>query len=92
MPTFLKFVILVCLAISAASANMTTLSSKKMKSIAEKYKSENTKEMILKGYNIYWLAEDKCGVKVKAEDMDVPEPTNDEIERPEEVCIQIISL
>ena len=68
-----------------ATANMTTLSSKKVASIAKKYKSENTKEYILKGFNIYWLADDICHVKVKAESLDVQEPTENEIDRPEPV-------
>ena len=76
---------IIYLAISAASANMTSLSNKRIEEIAEKYKSENTKELILKGYTIYWLATDTCNVKVKADTLDAPEPTENEIPRPAEV-------
>ena len=68
---------------------MTSLSNKKIEEIAEKYKSENTKELILKGYNIYWLAADTCNVKVKADTLDAPEPKEDEIDRPDEVAKQV---
>ena len=62
---------------------MTSLSNKKIEKIAEKYKSENTKEYILKGFNIYWLATDTCNVKVKADTLTTPEPQD--IPRPDEV-------
>ena len=73
------------LAISAASANMTSLSSKSIAKIIEKYKSENTKESILKGYNVYWLAPDTCSLKLKAKNLDVQEPRENEIDEPEKV-------
>ena len=75
-------------AIAVATANMTSLSTKKVAAIAEKYKSENTKEYILKGFNIYWLAVDTCRVKVKADNLDVQEPTENEIDQPEPVPTQ----
>ena len=57
------------LAISASTSNMTSLSNKEVESIGKKYKSESTKEIILKGFNVYWLAEDTEHVKIKAENV-----------------------
>ena len=56
-------------AISASTSNITSLSNKGVERISKKYKSESTKEIILKGFIVYWLADDTEGVKVKAEEV-----------------------
>ena len=50
---------------SASTSNMTSLSSKRVAELANKYKSESTKELILKGYAIYWLYNDIKGQEMK---------------------------
>ena len=63
---------------SASTNNMTSISSKKVQELGKKYKSENTEELILKGFVVYWLYDDTKGVKIKAEDVEptVPVPTD----------------
>ena len=63
---------------SASTNNMTSISSKKVQELGKKYKSENTEELILKGFVVYWLQDDAKGVKIKAEDVEptVPVPTD----------------
>lgn len=56
-------------AVSASTSNITSLSNKGVERISKKYKSESTKEIILKGFIVYWLADDTEGVKVKAEEV-----------------------
>ena len=65
-------------ALSASTNNMTSISSKKVQELGKKYKSENTEELILKGFVVYWLQDDAKGVKIKAEDVEptVPVPTD----------------
>ena len=57
---------------------MTSISSKKVQELGKKYKSENTEELILKGFVVYWLQDDAKGVKIKAEVVEptVPVPTD----------------
>ena len=48
-----------------------------MRELGKKYKSENTRELILKGFVVYWLQEDDKQVKIKAEDVEgTVEPTD----------------
>ena len=68
---------------SASSNNITALSSKKVEELGKKYKSENTEELILKGFVVYWLQDDIQDVKIKAEDVQGAEEPNDELPDPE---------
>ena len=67
---------------SSSTGNMTSLSAKKVEELAKEYKSESTKESILKGYVIYWLYRGQY--KLRAEDMEGAEEPNEEPPNPEE--------
>ena len=69
------------IAMSASSSNMTSLSSKRVEELAKDYKSENTKDLILKGYVIYWLYQGQY--KKKAADIEAEEETDDTPPDPE---------
>ena len=54
-----------------------------MEELGKKYKSENTEELILKGFVVYWLQDDDIKVKIKAEDVEEAEEPKDELPDPE---------
>ena len=57
-------------ALSAANSNITSLSSKKVEELSKRYKSESTKEIILKGYVVYWLYTDWLNMKTPASEVE----------------------